>query len=60
YFRVTAKGELADLGIVQHATPILDAKAKEILMHGPRWLPPRKHGHEAVDGVVGELVIEFY
>jgi membrane associated rhomboid family serine protease/antitoxin component YwqK of YwqJK toxin-antitoxin module len=59
-FRVTAKGALTDLSIVQHGSPVLDAKAKEILLHGPRWLPPRKHGHEPFEGVVGELVIEFY
>lgn len=59
-FRVTTKGDLTDLTILQHATSALDAKAKEIVLHGPRWLPPRRHGHERVDGVVEELVIEFY
>jgi len=59
-FRVTAKGALTDVSIVQNATPVLDAKAREILVHGPRWLPPRRHGHEQVDGVVDELLIEFY
>ena len=59
-FRVTATGTLTDLRITQHATPLLDEKAKEILLAGPRWLPARRHGHERTDGVVGELVIQFY
>ena len=58
-FRVTRKGVLTDLTLEQRATPALDAKAKEIILNGPRWLPARRHGHEPVEGK-GELLIEFY
>ncbi len=58
-FRVTAKGVLADVNIEQAATPGLDAKAKEIVLKGPRWFPAREHGHKAVDAEVS-LLIEFY
>ena len=58
-FRVTSKGKMTDLTIDQSATPILDARAKEILLNGPSWLPARKHGHEPVDGF-GFVLVEFY
>ncbi|HEX8039757.1 MAG TPA: rhomboid family intramembrane serine protease [Chryseosolibacter sp.] len=58
-FKVTSRGALADVSIEQSASPRLDAKAKEILLNGPRWLPAREHGHKAVDAEV-PLLIEFY
>lgn len=58
-FRVTASGSIADLLIDQGASPVLDAKAKEILLKGPRWLPARRHGHEKVDGWAS-VQVEFY
>lgn len=58
-FRVSPRGALTDMNIVQGATPFLDAKAKEILVNGPRWMAPRLHGHEPVEGIM-ELIIEFY
>jgi hypothetical protein len=58
-FRVTNKGNIADLTFEQSAVPRLDAKAKEILLNGPRWLPAREHGHQPVDGWA-VVLIEFY
>lgn len=58
-FKVSANGVLADLVIQQSASPMLDEKAKEILLEGPRWLPAREHGCRAVDGE-GTLLIQFY
>ncbi|MEX2231993.1 MAG: rhomboid family intramembrane serine protease [Cyclobacteriaceae bacterium] len=58
-FRVTKKGLLTDLAFEQSATPTLDNRAKEIILNGPRWLPARSHGHQAVDGW-GLVLVEFY
>ncbi|HET9486079.1 MAG TPA: hypothetical protein VFO54_01520, partial [Chryseosolibacter sp.] len=58
-FRVTREAALADVVIVQGASLTLDAKAKEILLRGPRWLPARNHGYEPVDAE-GFVQIEFY
>lgn len=58
-FRVTSKGRMTDITIDQGATPNLDARAKEILINGPAWLPARSHGHEPVDGW-GFVQVEFY
>jgi membrane associated rhomboid family serine protease/antitoxin component YwqK of YwqJK toxin-antitoxin module len=58
-FRVTSNGSIADLLIDQAASPVLDAKAKEILLKGPRWLPARRHGHEKVDEWAS-VQVEFY
>jgi membrane associated rhomboid family serine protease/antitoxin component YwqK of YwqJK toxin-antitoxin module len=48
-FRVTGTGLLTDLAIEESATPALNEKAKNILLHGPRWLPAKLHGHEPID-----------
>lgn len=58
-FRVTYTGVLTDLTVEQSASPALDAKAREIILEGPRWLPARNHGHEPVDGWTS-LTVEFY
>lgn len=58
-FRVSSEGVLADVVIEQGAKPILDAKAKDILLNGPRWLPAREHGYQPVDAEA-TLLIEFY
>jgi antitoxin component YwqK of YwqJK toxin-antitoxin module len=58
-FRVTKKGAIADLRLEQTATPVLDSKAKSILLDGPKWLPARNHGHEPVEGSV-VITVEFY
>jgi len=58
-FRVTRDGVLTDVNVEQSATPALDARAKRILLRGPRWLPAKNHGHEAVDGFAF-VTIEFY
>jgi antitoxin component YwqK of YwqJK toxin-antitoxin module len=58
-FRVTRHGTLTDLTVDKGATPALDAKAKEIIVKGPRWRPARRHGYEPI----GEWVfvqVEFY
>ena len=56
---MTKKATLADLTLQREATPALNAKAKQILLDGPRWLPARQHGHEFVDAPA-LVVIEFY
>jgi membrane associated rhomboid family serine protease/antitoxin component YwqK of YwqJK toxin-antitoxin module len=48
-FRVTATGLLTDLSIEESPAPALNERAKKILLHGPRWLPAKLHGHEPVD-----------
>ena len=58
-FRVTKEGAITDLTVEQGATPRLDARAKEILLKGPRWLPARRHGYETVDAD-GYVQVEFY
>jgi len=58
-FRVTKKGVLTDLYLAQKATPRLDSIAREILLNGPRWLPARDHGHEAIAGMA-QVLVEFY
>ncbi|MGC1242372.1 MAG: rhomboid family intramembrane serine protease [Chryseosolibacter sp.] len=58
-FMVTRNGVLTEVNIDQSATPALDAKALDILLKGPRWLPARDHGHEPVDET-GLVQIEFY
>ena len=58
-FRVTYTGALTDLTIDQSASPTLDAKARSIILQGPRWLPARSHGHERVDGWTS-VTVEFY
>jgi membrane associated rhomboid family serine protease/antitoxin component YwqK of YwqJK toxin-antitoxin module len=58
-FRVTSKGQMTDITIDQSATPALDARAKQILLNGPRWLPARNHGHDPVDAY-GYVQVEFY
>lgn len=58
-FKVSANGVLADLVVEQSASPMLDEKAKEIVLKGPRWLPAREHGCRPVDSE-GTLLIQFY
>jgi membrane associated rhomboid family serine protease/antitoxin component YwqK of YwqJK toxin-antitoxin module len=58
-FRVTAAGGLTDVLITQGATARLDAKARDIVLTGPRWLPAREHGYKPVEAEAS-LLIEFY
>ena len=58
-FLVTRDGAITDVTIDQHATPRLDAKAKEILLNGPRWLPARTHGYKPID-TRAHVQVEFY
>lgn len=58
-FRVTLGGLLTDLTVDQSAGATLDAKARELILQGPRWLPARSHGHEPVDGWTS-VTVEFY
>ena len=58
-FRVMKNGAIADLMIDQGATPALDAKAKEILLNGPRWHPARRHGYQNIEKWA-EVQVEFY
>lgn len=57
-FRVTTKGLLTDVNVEKSLSQELDAKAKEIVMKGPRWIPAREHGHLAVDGFA-YVVVDF-
>jgi antitoxin component YwqK of YwqJK toxin-antitoxin module len=58
-FLVSRKGVLSQLYIEQSATPALDVKAMSIIREGPRWLPARRHGHEAVEETA-LVQVEFY
>jgi membrane associated rhomboid family serine protease len=58
-FSVTATGGLTDVLITQGATARLDAKARDMVLNGPHWLPAREHGYKAVDAEAS-LLIEFY
>ena len=58
-FRVTPKGVLTDVSIIESASPALNQKAKEILLNGPRWVPAKLHGHEPVDGLA-VVSIQFH
>lgn len=58
-FLVTKDGAVTDVTVEQGATPRLDAKAKEILLDGPRWLPARMHGHQRMD-TRAYVQVEFY
>jgi membrane associated rhomboid family serine protease/antitoxin component YwqK of YwqJK toxin-antitoxin module len=58
-FRVTKGGVLTDVRIDQGASPHLDAKAMEILLNGPPWLPGKMHGHRPVDAPAS-VTIQFY
>jgi hypothetical protein len=58
-FNVSRNGVLSDIRIEQGASPLLDAKAKDILLNGPRWLPAREHGYKPVDSEAS-LLVEFY
>lgn len=57
-FRVTVKSRIVDIRIEQSASKLLDDRAKEILLTGPKWLPARIHGLEPADGY-GFVSIEF-
>ncbi|HEX8037618.1 MAG TPA: hypothetical protein VF490_00645, partial [Chryseosolibacter sp.] len=48
-FRVTRRGVLTDFNIEDSSSPSLNAKAIEILLHGPAWLPARMHGDQPID-----------
>lgn len=58
-FRITKEGSLTDLTVDQGATVRLDAKARSIILNGPRWQPARLHGHEPVDEWAF-VQVEFY
>lgn len=57
-FRVTPTGLLTDIKVEKSLSPQLDAKAKEILLKGPRWLPAREHGYLPIDGLT-QVEIKF-
>jgi membrane associated rhomboid family serine protease/antitoxin component YwqK of YwqJK toxin-antitoxin module len=50
-FRVTTKSTIADIKVEKSLSKELDAKAKEILLHSPPWLPAHTHGFEPADGL---------
>jgi membrane associated rhomboid family serine protease/antitoxin component YwqK of YwqJK toxin-antitoxin module len=49
-FRVTVSGQLTDFKTEQSVSKELDAKARQIVLSGPRWLPAKLHGQEPTDG----------
>jgi membrane associated rhomboid family serine protease len=57
-FRVTANSVITDINVEKSLTKELDARAKEILIKGPRWLPAHDHGFIATDGI-GYVAIDF-
>ncbi len=49
-FRVASDGTLADFQIMHSLSRELEEKAKDIVLHGPRWIPAKNHGQESIDG----------
>ena len=57
-FRVTPQSTIADIKVDKSLNKEMDEKAKEILLHGPRWLPAHDHGFVPIDGIA-YVVIDF-
>jgi membrane associated rhomboid family serine protease/antitoxin component YwqK of YwqJK toxin-antitoxin module len=56
-FRVTTRSTLTDFKVLKSVSRETDERAKQILKAGPRWIPAKDHGHQAVDGFAQAEVV---
>ena len=49
-FRVTAHNALTEFKVEKSVSGLLDEKARQILLAGPRWISAKEHGQEAPAG----------